>query len=177
ERVFQEAARAMLDGAVKTAAGLFSIVRDVYIEDARFEQDFARLELKSGGSFKKLVRYVLARLETDACGRHCDPESDPGTVEHVLPEHPSDDWETCIPRSHWPRLAHRLGNLCLLEASLNRRVGNASYPDKLKAYAESQYTLTRTIADEAPEAWSIATIEARQARLARRAVHIWRLDY
>ena len=30
---------------------------------------------------------TIAYLEQAAAGRACDPDTDPGTIEHVLPEH------------------------------------------------------------------------------------------
>ena len=49
------------------------------------KQDFALLVVDTSGRWDKLTRYMLARLESDASGRSCDPDTDPGTVEHILP--------------------------------------------------------------------------------------------
>ena len=59
------------------------MLRPVYVEDPQFRQSFADLAL--AGSQRKLVRYVLGRLESDASRRECGPRVDPGTIEHVLP--------------------------------------------------------------------------------------------
>ena len=177
EPLFHEAAKGLLDGNIDSPAGVFNTVRLVYVDDARFEQDFGRLSLDPSGQSRKVVRYVLARLESDASQRDCDPETDPGTVEHVLPENPSAGWEAAIPRDHWEAAAYRLGNLALLEAAANRRIGNSSYADKRDAYRLSAYALAQDVATRAPHDWTLAHLEERQAAMARRAVAIWRSDF
>lgn len=177
ELVFHEAARGVLEGRLTTPALVFAAVRSVYVEDDRFEQQFSTLAPDSAGQGNKLVRYILARLEADASGRACDPDVDPGTVEHILPANPSAAWEAAFPRDLWERSIDRLGNLTWLEPSLNRRVGNADVAAKLAAYRESRYRLSSDLSDQVGEAWTPERMEARQARMARRAVHLWRIDF
>lgn len=177
EPVFHEAAKGMLAGELSTPADVFGALRAVYVDDERFEQDFARLAPDSVGQGKKLIRYILARLEADASGRACDPEVDPGTVEHILPENPSAAWEADFPRDGWPRSIDRLGNLTWLEQALNRQVGNADFAAKRDAYRLSRYQLSQDLADAFGEEWTPARLEARQAQMARRAVHLWRSDF
>jgi hypothetical protein len=142
----------------------------------KFEQDFSLLELDTGQR-KKLAKYMLARLEHDFSGRPCDPDTDPATIEHILPENPSEEWAEQIPREHWESCVYRLGNLTLLESSWNRRVGNLSYLDKLPAYAGSAYFLTRHIHEIAPEQWSPDHLNKRQRELAGRAARLWRSEF
>jgi len=177
ETVFHEAAKGLLEWRIHDPAGVFQVLRPIYVDDERFEQDFARLAPDLSGQGKKLVRYILARLESDASGRPCDPDTDPGTVEHVLPENPSGAWEADFPRETWERSTNRLGNLTWLEPALNRRVGNGEFAVKSDAYRASAYSLSRQLADVAGESWTPAMLEARQAQMARRAVHLWQADF
>lgn len=177
ESVFHEAAKGLLDGRLRTPADVFGVLRGIYVDDQRFEQDFARLAPDSAGQGKKLIRYILARLEADASGRACDPDADPGTVEHILPENPSAAWEADFPRESWERSIDRLGNLTWLEPALNRQVGNADFPAKRDAYRQSRYEVTNGLPDSVGEEWTPARLEARQAQMARRAVHLWRVDF
>lgn len=124
-----------------------------------------------------MAKYVLARLETDMSGRECDPESDPGTIEHVLPESPAADWDDSFPRRNQEAATWRLGNLTLLEQGANRDVGNAPYPEKIPVYGQSRYALTRAIPKIAPEEWTPELLDERQRRMAKRAVHVWRADF
>ena len=77
----------------------------------------------------------------------------------------------------WEAAVYRLGNLTLLESTANRRVGNASFIEKLCAYGQSAYALTRKIPEIAPEQWTLDLLDARQQHLAERAVHLWRADF
>ena len=177
ERTCHFAAKAVLDGQANRPGALFRQLRPIYVDDERFESDFARWTIGTTGQRGKLARYVLARLETDAGERAVDPETDPATVEHVLPENPAGEWAEVFPPDRWEAAVHRLGNLTLLERTLNREVGNAAYPTKRAAYAKSGYRLTRAIADLAPEAWTPALIDERQRQLAARAMQVWRADF
>lgn len=77
----------------------------------------------------------------------------------------------------WENGVSRLGNLTLIEAPVNKDMGNKAYPDKQAAYARSTYALTRRIAEIAPEEWTPEFVDARQKQLAARAVHVWRADF
>jgi hypothetical protein len=177
EPVYHQAARAVLDGMATTPAKVFDRLKPIFVDDKKFKQDFTSLQLPSAGQHKKLAKYIFSRLEADASGRECDPETDSGTIEHVLPENPLDDWAQRIPREQWDAAVYRLGNLSLLEPSLNRRVANKAYGEKLAIYAESVYRVTSSIADLAPEDWTVPLIERRQSEFAKRAVHLWRVDF
>jgi hypothetical protein len=177
EPVYHRAAKAVLDGSARTPADVFERLKGVYVDDVKYRQDFALLVVDTSGQRKKLAKYILARLESDKSGRGCDPETDPGTVEHILPENPADAWSGTFPREQWEANIYRVGNMTLLEAALNRRVANAEYPAKLAAYTQSAYSLAREVADTAPEQWTPELLDARQRHLAQRAVHLWRADF
>ena len=175
ERVCHFAAKAVLDGQANRPGAVFTQLRQIYVDDDRFESDFMRWTVSTRGQRGKLAKYVLARLETDAGERVVDPEA--VTAEHVLPENPAGEWAEVFPPDRWEAAVDRLGNLTLLERTLNREIGNAAYPIKRAAYESSAYALTRAIADMAPEEWTPALLEERQRRLAARAVRLWRADF
>lgn len=177
ELVFHEAAKGILDGTVRTPADVFAALRSVYVDDERFEQDFVRFAPDGNGQGKKLVRHVLARLETDASGREIDPDTDSGTIEHILPQNPTNYWEAFFPRDAWERYVDRLGNLTWLESNLNRQVGNGTLDEKKAVYRQSRYSLANELPEQVGEEWTPARLEARQSRMARRAVHLWRSDF
>jgi len=177
EPVYHQAAKAVLDGSARFPAAVFERLKGVYVDDTKFDRDFALLSVDTSGQRKKLAKYILARLENDRSGRGCDPETDPATVEHILPENPSDSWTAMFPREQWESSVYRVGNLTLLEAALNRTVGNNEYADKLAAYPQSSYFLSQDVIEMAPEQWTPELLDARQRRLAQRAVHLWRADF
>jgi hypothetical protein len=175
EPVSHRAARAVLDGQATTPAAVFEFLREVYVDDARFEQDFLALSMEP--QRKKLARYILARLESDAARRLCDPDTDPGSIEHVLPENPGAGWEDEFPCEQRERNTYRLGNLTLLKASVNRDVGVRPYAEKVPFYIASAYAITRAVVELAPSEWTPALVEERQRRMAARATHLWRAAY
>ncbi len=177
EPIYHDAARAVLDGAAKSPAEVFGRLKAIHIGDAKFGQDFARFTIETSGQRKKLAKYILARLESDASGRPCDPDTDPASIEHILPENPADAWHATFPRESWEAAIYRLGNLTLLSPPTNRRIGNSEYATKLAEYPASAYALTRVIPGLAPEEWTPDFLDERQRRLADRAVHLWRPDF
>lgn len=174
---YHRAAKAVLDAEARTPASVFERLKPIYVDDAKMQQDFALLVVDTGGQRNKLAKYMLARIEQDASFRACDPDTDPGTVEHILPENPLDSWREDFASELWEPSVYRLGNLTLLESSANRRVGNAAYADKLAAYEQSVYAITRRIPEIAPDRWTPELLDARQRHLAARAVHLWRSDF
>lgn len=176
EPVYHEAAKAIISHQAKTPAAVFELLRPIYVPDHKFEHDFATLAISTNGQRKKLVKYILAMLESYRSGRHCDPDTDPASIEHILPENPSQEWEQMFPQSQWEAAVYRLGNLTLLHAAANRRAGNANYCEKVDIYRQSTYQLTKDIAELAPEEWTMELLERRQRELARIATAVWRID-
>jgi hypothetical protein len=177
EPAYHYAAKAVLSREAIGPADIFRKLKTIYVENAKFERDFTLLEAPTRGQKKKLAKYILCRLESERSGRFCDPETEPATIEHVLPENPTEEWEDSIPRDKWDNAVYRLGNLALLAASVNREIGNASYGKKVDAYRQSAYAITSGIAEAAPEQWSLEYLGQRQERMAAMAARIWRSDF
>lgn len=177
EPVYHRAAKAVIDGKASTPSAVFELLKPIYVEDEKMKQDFTLLELDTRGRRKKLAKYILARLEEKTSNLHCDPDTDPGTIEHVLPENPSEEWKDVFPVEKWESSVYRLGNLTLLKASDNRAIGNKPYSIKLPVYEKSRYRVTQRIADLASEQWTPELINERQRILAETAKQIWRSDF
>ena len=177
EPAYHRASKAVADGDVTSVGDIFDVLRPIYVSDEQAATAFRFLSIPTRGPRKRLVKHILGRLEQDASDKPFDAERDPATIEHILPENPDSEWEEAFPMSVSERFVNRIGNLTPLEAKLNRRVGNGSYPDKLAAYGRSRYELTKTVEEVAPEEWTPALIDERQRRMAARAVHIWRSDF
>ena len=177
EPVYHRAAKAVIDGVASSVKEVFECVKPIYVDDEKMRQDFALLVIDTRGRGKRIAKYILARLEETLSGRPCDPDTDPATIEHVLPENPARSWEEIYPSDRWEQGAYRLGNLTLLEGGLNRQAGNEEHSSKLAVYRKSHYSLTTQIPEMAPEQWSEEIVANRQGRLARQAAHIWRADF
>lgn len=177
EPAYHKAAKALLAGQARTPAEVFQLLKPIYVTDDKFAREFNSKEVETRGQRKHLAKYMLCRLEADAAGKPCDWESDPASIEHILPENPSAEWDAQFNPDRQSEFVYRLGNLTLLESTLNRDIGNLPIIDKRPMYARSAYQLSRNLAVEAPEEWTPAALEARQQRLAARAVHAWRSDF
>lgn len=173
ETLYNRVAIAIMNREIVNPRQVFEGLRSVYVSDEKFSQDFSFLSISTKGQKRKLVRYILWKLETDASERN-DISEDGFSIEHILPESPTESWRRSFSENQIEEVVYRIGNLTPLESSLNRQVGNDLYSVKSDAYQQSVYTLTRNIA---AEEWTINTIASRQRQLAQRATHVWRSDF
>jgi hypothetical protein len=112
-------------------------------------------------------------------------------LEHILPENPSvgalAEFDELTPD---PLIIQRLGNVVLLEDSVNRSIQNDAYSAKAKVYPSSQFLLTRCQAEHLPVGtndritratrripkfgrWNRKSIEDRQHYLATLSKEVW----
>ena len=176
EHVYPDAARAILDGFANRPGAVFTRLRPIYVDDGAFESSFAVFSINPRGR-KRLLEYILCRLEEDAGGIARDPEAEPASIEHILPQNPTGEWMEAFSPLEQEAAINRIGNATLLESTVNREIGSATYAEKRPAYERSAYALTRQVAETAPEEWTFAFMERRQQHLARRAVRVWRADF
>ena len=176
EPAYHDAARTILDRHAPRPRAVFARLRPVYVDDGTFESHFAVMSINPRAR-KRLLKYILCRLEKDAGGIARDPEAEPASIEHILPQNPSGDWSEGFSALEIETAIDRIGNTTLLEPAVNRQVGSASYSEKRPAYEQSAYVLTRQVAETAPEEWNFALMEQRQRQLAERAVQVWRSDF
>ena len=172
ETLYNKVAIAITNGDITNPRQVFDNLRSVYVSDEKFLQDFSLLSISTKGQKKKLVRYILCKLEADAS--HIEVNEDSFSIEHILPESPNSGWRQNFTDAQIEEMMYRLGNLTPLEPNLNRQVGNEAYPTKREVYSQSVYRLTQNIL---AEEWTPNTLATRQGALARRAIHIWRSDF
>ncbi|PMB00685.1 hypothetical protein CEN50_02085 [Fischerella thermalis CCMEE 5268] len=172
ETLYNKVAIAIAKGEITSPRHVFDNLRSVYVSDEKFLQDFSLLSISTRGQKKKLVRYILCKLEADASGIEVNEDS--FSIEHILPESLSSEWQQNFSDTQLEEMVCRIGNLTPLEPPLNRQVGNESYPIKREVYQQSVYKLTRDIL---AEEWTPDTLATRQRGLAQRATHIWRSDF
>jgi uncharacterized protein with ParB-like and HNH nuclease domain len=173
EKLHNKIAISIMSGEINHPRQVFDALRSVYVSDEKFSQDFSILSISTKGQKKKLVRYILWKLEMDAAERN-DLTEDAFSVEHILPESPTEAWYKNFTNTQLDEMVYRLGNLTPLEPSLNRQVGNQVYTIKQEAYQRSVYQLTQNIL---AEEWDSDALSNRQRRLAQRAIHIWKSDF
>lgn len=173
ETLYNKVAIAITNDKITTPRQVFDALKPIYVLDEKFQQDFSLFATPTRGQKKKLVRHILYKLEVDA--REIDDVSEESfSIEHILPENPSDDWQQDFSEAQMDEMVYRLGNLTPLETAVNRDIGQQHYAIKQPNYLNSAYSLTQQIT---AEEWTPDTIAARQERLAKRAVQIWKADF
>lgn len=165
---------------------------------ARFDDAFRRLYVGSVQQYR--LRYILAKLTQDLELRAYGETE--GTkwlsrytgggfeIEHIFPQQPSEECVAEFGEYADPQIANRLGNLVLVEKSINASLGNRPYSHKRPVYLQSQLLLTKALA-ERPKvgantkidvavaglnpfpAWHETTVINRQNILAALARSLW----
>lgn len=110
------------------------------------EKEFDKTRSKN----RHLVRYILLELEKAHSNNSFDRDFTGVNIEHVLPQNSGDGWSE-FSDEEYEQLIFRLGNMTLMDAQVNRDVGNDGYQAKVKAYKESAFQITKSI----PERYAV----------------------
>jgi uncharacterized protein with ParB-like and HNH nuclease domain len=184
---------------------------DVFIQQT-IEPEVVEKRLSYKGSFLNLnqhavqqyrMRYILAKIsqyiEQQRLGAHNPQNLDSFItkgieVEHILPFNPDTTLREKI-GEEYDSLKIKLGNLTLLEKSINASIGNNDfYGHKMKEFAKSAIYLTKSIAVledvgtntaitrinqrlKSYNDWNSDTIENRQEMLYELSKSIWEVSY
>jgi hypothetical protein len=174
ERVYNDIAVSVTDGKYSKNAEVIKALLEIYPDDQIFKDSFSEKEMKTSyARNKKIVYYMLFEMERQFSGHDFDIESTKYSLEHILPEHPSDEWNY-IEESTQERLVYRLGNMSILETNLNHEANNAGYTAKRDIYQKSTIPLAKDVA-ERYDTWDERKITARQKQLAKLATGIWKI--
>jgi hypothetical protein len=156
---------------IKNVEQLRKEAESIVISDTDFKIAFSNAKV----SVAKTARYYLRSLERTAQGVP-DPEFVPNddkaiNLEHIMPEKPSVDWN--LTQQDLETYCKRIGNLALLQADKNNKIGNDKFSEKKEIYKQSTFLLTSQIAEL--DNWDADAIDNRQKKIAELAVKTWPL--
>lgn len=164
----------------------------------RFDDAMGRLTLRSLQLYR--FQYVLAKLtqqvdllaygETEGTRWLGNYVSGGYEVEHIFPQTPKAEAAMEFGPVSDPDVVQRLGNLVLVEKSINTSLGNRPYSEKRPVYQQSRLLLTRSLSErpkvgantridravaslEPYAAWDEATVQQRQKSLVTLARAVW----
>jgi len=172
EDVYNKAAIKISNKEVLHPNEIVDLLKPLYPSDGDFKNDFSTKSLSTKRS-KKLVRYILFKLENHLSHADYDYEENPATIEHILPENGNEHYLAQFPESIHESFVYRLGNYTVLEDDKNRSCEVLPFEDKMKIYQTSKYEMTNQINYSA---WTPNAIERRQENLAQKAISIWKIS-
>ena len=168
---FSKIAKSISEEELTTKEDIQAKVRANMLDDAEFKNLFTRWRGSNSAADKFAVRYILRRIHS-----YLSPTSEVTQdytkvhIEHIMPQNGS-LWTSVSEDDHDAYL-WRLGNLALLDSTLNKEAQNKPFASKKANFATSQIRPNEDIANK--EDWGINEIEARQKQLAVYALKIWK---
>jgi hypothetical protein len=173
DRYYGLRAKEISNQEILTANKLAQQMSSVVHNDRAFREAFEVASVRQ----IKFARYYLRAIDLYlAQDPHPQvlPNEDTLSVnaEHVLPVTPSPDWN--VPSDIIASYSKRLGNIVLLRATDNVKVGNKAFTEKKKAYKISPFKTTQWVAEY--KQWDFKDINHRQKRLAELAPKVWPIE-
>lgn len=161
------------------------------------EQMFLRLGLKSMQQYR--IKFIMAKItayvdvqrqgkeETGPLNGYIDYSVE---IEHIMPQTCTDIEAYGMAPEEFDAYINRLGNLTLLENSINKSIHNKKYEEKREDYKKSNFYLTRSISELVEQGsdtainrtnkklhswdrWNKESIEERQEMLYLLSEEIW----
>lgn len=150
----------------------------VYPTDSEFISYFEVKSIRPSNA--KQARYILSEINRKLMGSKelvTNPDATQLNLEHILPQKPSNEaWLSAFSDADSNVYLHRLGNMTLLDSSINTKISNNSFRDKCETgFALSQLKITKELCKYLE--WGPTQIEERQKEMAKIACEIWRVDY
>ena len=168
---FHNASKKLFTEQITNSSQVAQELKSIYIDDERFENLFSTKQVNTK-SKKKLARYILYSIENQIAETDRNFEDETATIEHILPENPSLEWEPAFSLEEQENYIYRLGNLTLLESAKNNDCGSKPFEEKQVIYRQSQYKITKDI--DYLE-WKAGQVRSRQEKLAEIAKTVWKI--
>jgi hypothetical protein len=171
ENNYADRAKEISAGTLRNAAELWKSMQNIVPTDDSFREGFSRASV----SKQYLARYYLRVLDAQHRGPAdgemiVNPSEEKVTLEHVMPQTREPHWKH-IPEDVHKSHVKRIGNLALIDKTLNEKAGNVPFADKKDILEKTGITLTKKIVEETD--WGPEQIQRRQQMLAELAIAAW----
>lgn len=184
--------QADIDAAIKRAIQLYhKAINDLY---TAFQKDNDTYEFAITLILGKITAYVdalrLGKTTVDDLTSYTQTAVE---IEHIMPQTCADKELYGMNDEDFSVYINRLGNLTLLENSINKSIHNDVYANKSKAYKQSKFYLTSSLSELVNQGhdtainrtnsllfawsdWNKRSIEERQEMLYRLSEMIWEMS-
>ena len=126
ETVYNNIAQKIYKSEITEKNQIYQNLEKIYVNDKDFKQSFSGREISSSGNNKRLIKYILTKIENQESGSDNSWDDSSSTIEHILPQKPDDQWENNF-NNNASKYIFRIGNYTLLETKLNKKCGNNNY--------------------------------------------------
>jgi uncharacterized protein with ParB-like and HNH nuclease domain len=170
EKIFNRAAINVNNSKNIKVSHILVSIKDLYVTDENFKNYFDLKSFNTNNSTsKKLARYTLHKIEgQEPNGSKHNYLTDPGTIEYILPENLTEQWEKFFNEDEHIRSIYKNGNITLLESSKNNKeAADHTIDIKQPIFNTSKYAITNTIS---VSEWNTNAIKQRQTYLGRVAL-------
>ncbi len=174
EVVFNKLAVKIYSGNVKKSFQAVAELGPINVSDENFSQAFSTKSISTTRN-KNLVKYILVELENHLSNTQYQFEDATSTIEHILPENPSQDWYQNFPSESIEDYVYALGNYTLLEEDLNKKAGSKPFSEKSKQYQTSKFRLSKDELNYLE--WNPAILRDHQDKMAKWACEIWKSNH
>ena len=150
-------------------------------EKTQFIEGFKQIKYSNTTKSRKLIKYVLGRIENQLAKNNIkSPEKkidfETVNIEHILPQKP-ESWQ--LSRSEIKGYVNLIGNLTLINKGLNSQMGNNPLIDKLRLLSESNIKLNTNVIeliDSFSGKWNEDIINVRSEKLAEYSYNnVWKI--
>ena len=138
------------------------------------DDDFETAMMRKTFARSDRTRYILTRYEQTLISGDQGSEEQ---IEHIAPRsaftaNKYTNWTTYLDvgKDEFEELKHMIGNLTLMESSLNIAAGNDPFSDKKEKYKQSNFEMVQSISQHTD--WSKEKIQERTEKMAQAAPDI-----
>lgn len=175
EATFSRCARHIREKKPNGILDIFNQLKTIYPNNDEFVKNFSEKSIRP----EKYARYILRSLNnfiSSDTEKKVDPNADNVNLEHILPKKPNEEWKKVFHNTEIESYINRIGNMTLIDSSMNRKMRNSSFNIKSNNYyKKSTIEITRSLSEYSK--WGFEEIEERQLELAKLAARVWSIEY